>query len=130
MTESATTAGLADAVEPVELSEPVEKAVAPPRGFAPSHPLSTRQAKILALFGIFLAVALGILVTGAGSLSSRPIDYYEDSLFQYSVASSANEAGLSATHPRLNAPLGADWRDFAIHTDLASVAQYWAISFF
>ena len=79
---------------------------------------------------VLLAVIAGIALTNGGSLSSTPIDYYEDSLFQYGVASSANEAGLTATHPRLNYPFGADWRDFAIHTDTASVAQYWVISFF
>ena len=88
------------------------------------------RRSLLPLVIVLLAVIAGIALTNGGSLSSTPIDYYEDSLFQYGVASSANEAGLTATHPRLNYPFGADWRDFAIHTDTASVAQYWVISFF
>ena len=92
--------------------------------------LMTGHRSLLPLVIVLLAVIAGIALTNGGSLSSTPIDYYEDSLFQYGVASSANEAGLTATHPRLNYPFGADWRDFAIHTDTASVAQYWVISFF
>lgn len=85
----------------------------------------------LAAFGVVVAaVATGMVMTNAVSLTSRPIDYAEDSLFQYGVASAVNEAGLSAAHPRLNAPFGADWRDFAIHTDLASIVEYRVLAVF
>lgn len=87
-------------------------------------------APMVAALVVVAVVIAGVLATHGASLGTRPIDYQEDSLFQYGVASSANEAGLSATHPRLNAPFGADWRDFAIHTDVASLTQYWVISWF
>ena len=58
--------------------------------------LTTGRRSLLPLVIVLLAVIAGIALTNGGSLSSTPIDYYEDSLFQYGVASSANEAGLSA----------------------------------
>lgn len=95
-----------------------------PLGYRP--PGGARRTLLLIALA-WVVVAFGMAVTHAASVKSDPIDYYEDSLFQYGAASLANEGGLTGTHPRLNAPLGADWRDFAIHTDTLTFAQYWVI---
>lgn len=72
-----------------------------PLGYRP--PGGARRTLLLIAMA-WVVVALGMAVTSAASVKSDPIDYYEDSLFQYGAASLANEGGLTATHPRMNAP--------------------------